>query len=171
MKKVFLFFGIVLICIIMLVLLNKNGFRGGDVFQKNTIEAININLGSNVNFKPLFEEHKCDDKIYIQVFEDEDSKLIHCATFEKKGAEYAYLYGFNFELNGINDKTGLEFYDVYNGCDVIYGIMPGTQKGIIINESIITTDISFEIEDKTFYCWYASVEGGYDAVRSISYIQ
>ena len=52
----------------MLVLLNKNGFRGGDAFQKNTIDAININLGSNVNFKPLFEEHKCDDKIYIQVF-------------------------------------------------------------------------------------------------------
>lgn len=161
-----------LIAFLVLFLFTKNspgGFRGGDVFQNNSIDAMNIHFGSVVNMETLSELHDCDGEISIQVFWDNESKSIHCATFEKKKDKVAYLYGYDFIPERINDKSGLSVYEVKNNCDVVYGIMPGNKSGVIINQSIMSDSFSFEVNGIQYKCWYALVEGGYSAVENASY--
>ena len=169
MKKALILCLITVILVFSIIKFLPQGFRGGDSFQNNTINAINIHFGSAMNYIEISKLYKCNKKIYIQVFHDLDADQIHLATFEKKNDKFAYLYGYDFVAKEINDNSGLIAYEVYNKCDVIYGIIPGDKNTVIVNQSILAENFSFKFNEKNFKCWYASVNGGYDAVENVSY--
>lgn len=161
---------IIIIIFLLFVIISKpGGFRGGNAFQDSTVKAMEKYCESNVSAEPLFEEQKCNDKIYIQAFWLKETETIHCATFEEKNNKYTYLYGFDFKPDEITEKSGLEVFDVYNKCEVVYGIMPGEKNKVMINEKIPSTTVSFVIDNSKYKCWYALVDGGYDAVKNVSY--
>lgn len=150
-------------------IVNTGGIRGGDVFQNTPLDAVQFNHGGDLNMEALSDIVDCNENICIQVFSDKITEEIKLISFEKKNDKYAYIYEMDFSTDEINDKSGLEAYDIYRKSEVVYGIMPVNQKGIVLNKNITATTVPFSVGDTEYKLWYAIVDGGSDAVTSVEY--
>lgn len=170
MKKVILLITVFVVLVFVIIAnLGTSGYRGGETFQASTIEAMNYYFEPDIKVEPLFEVRVCKDNICLQYFWIQETESIHCASFEEKNGKYAYLYGFSFRIQDITEKLGLEVLEVYNKCEVVYGIMLNDYDGVIINDTILSETVNFSVGSSKYKCWYAIVEGGYDAVESVAY--
>ena len=108
-------------------------------------------------------------EICIAVYSTDSDKNIHYAFAERKGNKYAYIYQYSFEPTDITSESALTAYDIYSGCDLVVGIMPQSNKKIVINNKIETTYKSFDFYNKHYNIWYTVVEDGVDGIDIIKY--
>lgn len=108
-------------------------------------------------------------EICLAVYSTDSDENIYYAFVERKGNKYAYIYQYSFETNEITSESALVAYDIYRGCDLVVGIMPQSNKTILINNRIEVDYKNFDFEDNHYSIWYAVVENGVDGIESICY--
>lgn len=107
-------------------------------------------------------------KFSVLVYPDEKEEI--CVAFtEKKNGKYAYIYCSTFTADEITDDFGLTAFDIYRRCDAVFGIMPDGHGSVVVNGSVPSETVKFSFSGKKFKLWYASVDGGFDAVEKIEY--
>lgn len=147
----------------------NGGIRGGDAFQDEPVAAL-IQENGDRNYTLLSYIEECDEKYCLGIFADEEENAFLLVVFEKRNDKYAYVYSYSFADEEITEQSGLIAYDIYKGYETVIGIMSADYGGISVNGTIRAQLIPFEHNGNKYYCWYASVNGGLEAIEKTEYI-
>lgn len=172
LKKAFVIIIGLVLCTLAVFFVGKKAVNGGlrSYHAETPQAAVAAEFGSSPTAllcEPVMLTAS-DKEFCVLVYPDEKEEF--CVTFtEKKNGKYAYIYQYTFSADEITDGFGLTAFDVYRSCDAVFGIMPDGHDTVVVNGSIHSETVRFSFSGKTFRLWYASVDGGIDAVGKIEY--
>ena len=172
MKKVFVIIISLVLCVLAVLFVGKKAVNGGlRSYNADTPQAAVALEFGNEPTELLCEPvtlTASGKEFCLLVYPDGKDEF--CVAFtEKKNGKYAYIYQNTFTSDEITDKFGLTAFDIYRGCDAVFGIMQGERDTVVVNGTTEANTAEFRFSGKTFKLWYASVDGGFDAVEKVEY--
>lgn len=172
MKRVFVIIISLVLCVLAVLFVGKKTVNGGlRSYNADTPQAAVALEFGNEPTELLCEPvtlTASGKEFCLLVYPDGKDEF--CVAFtEKKNGKYAYIYQNTFTSDEITDNFGLTAFDIYRGCDAVFGVMPDGHDTVVINGGIQSEAVSFGFSGKTFKLWYASVDGGFDAVEKVEY--
>ena len=172
MKKASVIIVSLILCALAVFFVGKKAVSGGlRSYNADTPQAA---VASEFGSEPTdllcepFSLSASGKEFCVLVYPDEKGEI--CVAFtEKKNGKYAYIYCSTFTADEITDDFGLTAFDIYRSCDAVFGIMPDGHGSVVVNGSVPSETVKFSFSGKKFKLWYASVDGGFDAVEKIEY--
>lgn len=172
MKKAAVITVSLILCLLAVFVIGRKAVNGGlRSYNADTPQAaVASEFGGEMPeclCEPVFFSASGKD-FCILVYLDEKEGICVTST-EKKNGKYAYIYRYTFSADEITDDFGLTAFDIYRRCDAVFGIMPDGHKTVVINGKIKADTVKFSFSGNRYELWYASVDGGFDAIKSIEY--
>lgn len=172
MKKAFVIIISLVLCVLAVFFVGKKVVNGG--LRSYNAETPQAAVASEFGSSPT--ELLCEPvmltasgkEFCVLVYPDKKEEFCVAVT-ERKNGKYAYIYCYTFSEDEITDDFGLTAFDIYRSCDAVFGVMPDGHDTVVVNDSIQSETVKFSFSEKTFNLWYASVDGGIDAVEKIEY--